>query len=60
MYRLAQAVIERHTKVRGEANPYHPDYVEYFEKRRCFAWRTYPVGKIRAFEAGQDRIQEEG
>lgn len=45
IYRLAQTVIERHIKVRGEANPYHPAYIEYFEKRRCFAWRTYPVGK---------------
>ena len=53
---MAQIVIERHIKVRGKANPYDPVYVEYFEKRRCFAWRTYPVGKARAFEAGKDRI----
>ena len=38
-------------KVRADANPYDPEYVEYFEKRRCFAWRTYPVGKARAFAA---------
>lgn len=55
-YRVAQTTIERHIKVRGEANPYDPRYVEYFEKRRCFAWRTYPVGKARAFGAEQDRI----
>ena len=48
LYRVAQTVIERHIKVRAEANPYDPQYREYFEKRRCFAWRTYPVGKIRA------------
>jgi hypothetical protein len=47
-------IIERHIKVRAEATPYHPEYVEYFDQRRCFAWRTYPVGKVRAFGAGQD------
>src|SRR5262245_3416727 len=51
-YPVARTVIERHIKVRGEANPYEPEWVEYFEKRRCFAWRTYPVGKTRAFGAG--------
>jgi len=55
-YRVAQTAIERHIKVRGEANPYDPRYVEYFEKRRCFAWRTYPVGKARAFKAEQGKI----
>jgi hypothetical protein len=25
-------------------------------RRRCFAWRTYPVGKVRAFGAGKDKI----
>ena len=25
---------------------YHPDYIGYFEKRRCFAWRTYRVGNV--------------
>ena len=45
VYSVARTVIERHIKVRGEANPYEPEWVEYFEKRRCFAWRTYPVGK---------------
>jgi hypothetical protein len=33
-------VLERHIKVRGEANPYDPDYTRYFERRRCFAWRV--------------------
>ena len=56
VYWLAQTVIERHIKVRGEATPYDPVYVEYFEKRRCFAWRTYPVGKTRAFGTGKDKI----
>ena len=45
LYQFAKTVIERHIKVRGEANPYDPDYTEYFERRRCFAWRTLPCGK---------------
>ena len=40
-----RTVIERHVKVRGEANPYDPVYTEYFERRRCFAWRTMPLQK---------------
>ena len=52
----ARAVIERHIKVRGDANPYQPENIEYFEKRRSFAWRTYPVGKPRAFRAGKDKL----
>jgi len=42
LYSIAKTVIERHIKVRGEANPYDPVYTEYFERRRCFAWRTLP------------------
>jgi hypothetical protein len=42
---IAKTVIERHIKVRGEANPYAPVYTEYFERRRCFAWRTLPCRK---------------
>ena len=56
VYSVARTVIERHIKVRGDANPYQPENVEYFEKRRCFAWRTYPVGKTRAFAAGTDKL----
>jgi RNA-directed DNA polymerase len=56
VYRLAHTVIERHIKVRGQANPYDPKESEYFEKRRCFVGRTYPVGKARAFSAGPDKI----
>jgi RNA-directed DNA polymerase len=40
-----RTVLERHVKVRGEANPYDPNYTEYFERRRCFAWRTVPLQK---------------
>ncbi len=40
IYRLASTAIERHIKIRGEANPYDSRYTEYFEKRRCFAWRV--------------------
>jgi RNA-directed DNA polymerase len=42
LYGLSRTVIQRHIKVRGEANPYDPIYTEYFERRRCFAWRTLP------------------
>jgi len=44
LYRAAKTVIERHIKVRGEANPYDPRYTEYFERRRCFAWRVLTPG----------------
>ncbi len=43
--RVAHTIIERHIKVKGEANPFDPRYTEYFERRRSFAWRTYPCGK---------------
>ncbi len=42
LYSIARTVLEWHIKVKGEANPYDPDYTEYFERRRCFAWRTLP------------------
>ena len=45
LYSIAKTIIERHIKVRGEANPYDPTYTEYFERRRCFAWRTLPREK---------------
>jgi hypothetical protein len=45
LYSIAKTVIERHIKVRGEANPYAPVYTGYFERRRCFAWRTLSRGK---------------
>jgi hypothetical protein len=48
LYRLGKTQIERHIKVRAKANPYDSAYTEYFEKRRCFAWRTYPVGLFGA------------
>ena len=40
LYRTAQTKIQRHIKVRSEANPYDDTYTEYFHKRRCFAWRV--------------------
>ena len=45
LYSIARTVLEWHLKVRGEANPYDPVYTEYFERRRCFAWRTLPREK---------------
>jgi hypothetical protein len=41
---MAGTTIERHLKVKGKANPYDPNYTEYFAKRRCFAWRTRTAG----------------
>jgi RNA-directed DNA polymerase len=46
LYGLARTVLERHIKVRGEANPYDPTHTEYFQRRRCFAWRTLPRQRI--------------
>ncbi len=40
LHSIARTVLDWHIKVRGEANPYDPVYTEYFEQRRCFAWRT--------------------
>jgi RNA-directed DNA polymerase len=55
VYRLGQTILERHIKVRGAANPYDPADTEYFEKRRSFAWRTYPLGNPRSSRPGQDK-----
>jgi RNA-directed DNA polymerase len=43
LYPLASTKIERHIKVRGMANPFDPQYTEYFARRRCFAWRVRSV-----------------
>jgi RNA-directed DNA polymerase len=40
LYRTVSTKIERHIKVRGDANPYDPKYTQYFEKRRCWLWRV--------------------
>jgi len=44
LYRMASTKIERHIKVQGAANPYDPNYTEYFDQRRCFAWRVLQPG----------------
>ena len=44
LYRLASTKIERHIKVKGEANPYDSRYTQYFERRRCFLWRVRWTG----------------
>jgi RNA-directed DNA polymerase len=51
--RLAETPITPHIKVRGAANPYDPQYLEYFEQRKCSVWPTYPLGTPRAHSAGQ-------
>jgi RNA-directed DNA polymerase len=59
LHRPAHTTIERHIKVRGEANPFDPRYTEYFERRRCFAWRTYPCGKAGQTSApGVEQAQD--
>jgi len=45
LHRIGHTLIERHIKVRGEANPYDPKYTEYFERRRCSTWRVLPRGR---------------
>jgi len=40
LYRTASTQIERHIKVRGDANPYDPKYTTYFEMRHRWLWRT--------------------
>lgn len=32
---IASIGIERHIKIRAQANPFHPDWSSYFEQRRC-------------------------
>src|SRR5215467_10989024 len=40
LYRVVSTRIQRHIKVRGDANPYDPKYTKYFERRRCWLWRV--------------------
>ena len=42
LFSIARTVLQRHIKVRGEANPYDLVYTEYFERRRFFVGRTLP------------------
>jgi RNA-directed DNA polymerase len=47
LYSIARTQIERHIKVKGAANPFDPTYTDYFDQRRCFAWRVLsPVGSL--------------
>lgn len=41
--------IKRHTKIKGEANPYDPDYETYFEQRLDYVWRNSEQGKRKVF-----------
>ncbi|WP_234418494.1 HNH endonuclease signature motif containing protein [Dongshaea marina] len=36
--------IKRHTKIKGEANPYDPSFEQYFEKRLEYVWRNSAQG----------------
>ena len=40
VYRLGSTKILRHIKVKGDANPYDPNYTEYFHRRRFIIWRV--------------------
>jgi RNA-directed DNA polymerase len=40
LYRTASTKIQRHIKVKGDANPYDPNYTHYFRMRRQYWWRT--------------------
>src|SRR5262249_24122548 len=39
LYKAASTRIKRHIKIRGDANPYDPDYTRYFEMRRLHSRR---------------------
>jgi len=45
LYQIAKTVIQRHIKVRGEANPYDPNYTEYFKRRRSWLGRVLCPGR---------------
>jgi RNA-directed DNA polymerase len=40
LYHTVSTKIERHIKVRGDANPYDLKYTHYFEMRRSWLWRV--------------------
>jgi RNA-directed DNA polymerase len=40
LYRMGSTGIERHLRVRGQANPYDARYQTYFAQRRSFVWRV--------------------
>jgi RNA-directed DNA polymerase len=41
LIRATQIHIKRHAKVRSEANPFDPEYAEYFARRRAEQQRRY-------------------
>jgi RNA-directed DNA polymerase len=50
LYRMVSTKIERHIKVKGTANPYDPNYTQYFAMRRCFLWRVLWGGRPPEWE----------
>jgi len=40
LYRLSSTQIYRYIKVKGAANPYDPNYTDYFDQRRFWIWRV--------------------
>lgn len=45
--RASSTIIERHLKVRGDANPYDPKDTDYFAGRQVFAGRVYTPRSAR-------------
>jgi RNA-directed DNA polymerase len=49
LYRATSTVIRRHVKIIGAANPYDPNYTQYFEQRRRFrGWHHGEDGNASA------------
>ena len=40
LFKASQLPIRRHIKIKAEANPYDPEYTEYFFKRECLKEKT--------------------
>lgn len=42
--------IKRHTKIKAEANPYDPEFEQYFEQRLDYAWKNSDQGKRKTMQ----------
>src|SRR5690606_1466672 len=47
LYIAAHTPIRRHTKIKGDANPYNPDFEQYFERRIELRMKEKLKGKTR-------------
>ena len=48
LFRAATLPIQRHIKIRAQANPYDPDHERYFEQRLMKKWASGSIGSRRA------------